>query len=274
MRRLRLASVLMLAMIALACAFPILVTSDPSDEQFRNDIDLPPSVRYPLGTDDLGRNRMARLLSGTRTSLILAPAAALVSLALATLAGVAAGATGPGLVNRVFEGGADLAGSLPWLFVLIALRASLPLDAPPLTTTAVTFALLALLGWTAPARIIRNVTASLRDREFLIQARSLGISPWRLALVHMLPNVWPVAAAQFWINIPVFILAEANLGLLGMGISEPYASLGNQLRELESYTAVSQKPWLLAPAALLTLIVACLWVISMSTQGREESSSS
>jgi ABC-type dipeptide/oligopeptide/nickel transport system permease subunit len=77
-----------------------------------------------------------------------------------------------------------------------------------------------------------------------------------------MPNIWPVALAQFWVNIPVFILAEANLGLLGMGVSEPYASLGNQLRELESYAAVSEKPWLLAPAVLLTVIVASMWVVS------------
>ena len=99
-----------------------------------------------------------------------------------------------------------------------------------------------------------------------MQARALGVPGWRLSTVYLLPNIWPVAAAQFWINVPVFILAEANLGLLGMGVSEPYASLGNQLKELERITAVGDKPWLLAPAVLLTTIVAAMWTVSSAKE--------
>jgi ABC-type dipeptide/oligopeptide/nickel transport system permease subunit len=261
MRRARITATLLLIFIFAACLFPSLLTGDASDEQFRNEIDLPPSLKFPLGTDDLGRNRLSRLLTGTRTSLLLAPAAALISVSVALIIGVGAAAAGEP-ANRIFESGADLTGSLPWLFVLIALRASLPLDAPPMFTTATTFAVLAFLGWAGPARVIRNLAASLQEKDFALQAQSSGISLWRFSTVHLMPNIWPVALAQFWVNIPVFILAEANLGLLGMGVSEPYASLGNQLRELESYAAVSEKPWLLAPAVLLTVIVASMWVVS------------
>lgn len=261
MRAARAGAVSVLALIVALCIFPTVITSDASDEQFRNEIDLPPSVRYPLGTDDLGRNRLSRLLTGTRTSLLLAPAAALLSVLVASIIGVIAAVAG-GPANRLFESGADLAGSLPWLFVLIAFRASLPLESPPMTTTVITFAVLAFLGWSGPARVIRNMAANLQQREFALQAQALGVSRWRVSTIHLPPNLWPVALAQFWINIPVFILAEANLGLLGMGVSEPYASLGNQLKELDSYTAVSERPWLLAPAVLLLVIVAAMWVIS------------
>lgn len=261
MKAVRAASAFLLILIAAVCLFPWLLTPDAPDEQFRNDIDLPPSVRHPLGTDDLGRSRLARLLSGTRTSLLLAPVAAMVSVGIAALTAVPAAVTG-GVPARLFEAGTDLMGSLPWLFVLIALRAALPLDAPPLAATAATFAVLAFLGWAGPARVIRNLAANLQDRDFILHAHSMGLAPWRIATVSLLPNIWPVAMAQFWINIPVFILAEANLGLLGMGVPEPYASLGNQLRELESYTAVSERPWLLAPAALLTVIVGAMWILS------------
>lgn len=255
----------MLVSILILSFFPALITDDPSDEQFRNDIDLPPGPRYPLGTDDLGRNRMARLLHGTRTSLLLAPAAAALSVAVAAVVGLTAGSRGR-VVNRVFEGVSDLTGSLPWLLVLIALRAALPLESSPIATTGITFAMLALLGWAGPARVIRNVAASLQERDYMIQARALGITGWRLAARHQLPHVWPVAAAQFWVNLPVFILTEANLGLLGLGIPEPYASLGNQLRDLESYQAATHKPWLLAPAILLTLLVSAAWVMSLSSE--------
>ncbi|MDZ4801608.1 MAG: ABC transporter permease [Bryobacteraceae bacterium] len=265
MRVARLAAMAVLAVVLLLSAFPALVTADPSDEQFRNDIDLPPSLRYPLGTDDLGRNRMARLLHGTRTSLLLAPAAAALSVVLACSIGLAAGGGGR-IAVRLFESVADLTGSLPWLLMLIGLRAALPLEASPFATTAITFAMLALLGWAGPARVIRNLAANLRERDFTIQARALGQGGWRFSTKHLLPHVWPVAAAQFWINLPVFILVEANLGLLGMGIPEPYASLGNQLRDLESYQSVMNKPWLLAPAVLLTAVVSASWIISLTAE--------
>lgn len=253
--------------ITILCLFPGLISTDMYDEQFREELDAAPSARFPLGTDALGRNRLSRLLYGARMSLMLAPAAALVSVILATLAGTIAAASG-GAVNRVFEFAMDLMGSLPWLFVLIAVRAALPLDAGPVVIIGVTFGLLALLGWAAPARVIRNVVMQVRTLEFIRQAEALGVRRWRLWAVHLLPNVWPVALAQIWVNLPLFILSEANLGLLGLGVSEPVPSLGTQMRELESLSGLTSKPWLLAPVVLLTAVVSCLWVISTSREER------
>jgi ABC-type dipeptide/oligopeptide/nickel transport system permease subunit len=76
-----------------------------------------------------------------------------------------------------------------------------------------------------------------------------------------MPNLRPILLAQFWISVPVFILSEANLGLLGLGVSEPLPSWGVLLRELENYTAVLQNPWMLAPVALLVVVVGCLQVV-------------
>ncbi|MBC7925105.1 MAG: ABC transporter permease [Bryobacteraceae bacterium] len=252
----------LLTCVFLLSLFPQLITGDASDEQFRNDINLAPGPRYLLGTDDLGRNRLTRLLSGTRTSLFLAPIAALASVIAAALVGIVAG-NGGSLVNRLFEAIADFTASMPWLLLLVALRALLPLDAPPLTATAITFTLLAFLGWPGAARIIRNAVQELKTREFALQARALGVGGWRFSMIHLAPNIVAVAAAQFWINLPVFILTEANLGLLGMGVPEPYASLGNQLRDLQSLQSVTENPTLLAPAVLLTLVVSSLWIISI-----------
>ncbi len=268
MKLVRITAAVILALVVLACMFPTLVVADASDEQFRNDTDLAPSIRYPLGTDELGRNRLARLLHGTRTSLLLAPAAALTSVTVAALIGLAAG-LGGSWSTRVFEASADLTGSLPWLLLLIALRAALPLDSPPMTTTAITFGLLALLGWAGPARVIRNLAAGLRNEDFVIQSRALGIGGWRFFSRSLFPNVWPVAVAQFWVQIPIFILTEANLGLLGLGVPEPYASLGRQLKDLESYSAVTAKPWLAAPAVLLTALVAGMWLLSSAGEVNE-----
>lgn len=229
-------------------------------EQSREFISSAPSAQFWLGTDELGRDRFARLLYGTRVSLVLAPAAALLSTLFAGLIGGAAGYLG-GRWERVVTAGVDLFLSLPWLFLLLAVRALLPLNTSPVTSVAITFALLGCLGWAAPARVIRAGTRTLANADFLVQARAIGVPPWRLFWRHLLPNLRPILLAQFWVSIPLFILSEANLGLLGLGVSEPLPSWGALLRELENYSAVLQNPWMLTPAVLLVIVVSCLQLL-------------
>ena len=229
-------------------------------EQFRDAISAPPSSRFWLGTDELGRDRFVRLLYGTRVSLLLAPAAALLSTLIAGLIGGAAGYLG-GRWERIVTGGVDLFLSLPWLFLLLAVRALLPLNTSPVTSVMITFLLLGCLGWAAPARIVRAGTRTLVDSDYLMQASASGISRWRLFWRHLLPNLRPILLAQFWISVPLFILSEANLGLLGLGVSEPLPSWGAMLRELENYSAVLRNPWMLAPAVLLVVVVSCLQLL-------------
>jgi ABC-type dipeptide/oligopeptide/nickel transport system permease subunit len=235
-------------------------------EQSREIISAPPSAQFWLGTDELGRDRFARLLYGTRVSLLLAPAAALLSTLLAALLGGAAGYLG-GRWERAVTAGIDLFLSLPWLFLLLAVRALLPLNTSPVTSVVITFLLLGFLGWAAPARIIRAGTRTLVNSDYLVQAAAGGISRRRLFWRHLLPNLRPILLAQFWISVPLFILSEANLGLLGLGVSEPLPSWGALLRELENYSAVIANPWMLAPAILLVLVVCCLQLLL----GTEES---
>jgi len=233
----------------------------PYEKQFRESPDAPPSRTFLLGTDDLGRDRLSRLLYGSRVSLLLAPAAALLATALATVAGGAAGLLG-GWWERAFLGATDLSLSLPWLFGLITIRAMLPLDVTPAVSVGVTFLLLGLLGWAAPARVVRAAVASMRSSEFMLHARASGFAGFRLLRFFLLPNLKPVVFTQFLIAIPVFILSEANLGLLGLGVSEPMPSWGNLLRELENLSQVGANPWMLAPAVLLALVVTCLQLVA------------
>lgn len=229
-------------------------------EQSREFISAAPSAQFWLGTDELGRDRFARLLYGTRVSLLLAPAAALLSTLIAGVIGGAAGYLG-GRWERIVTAGVDLFLSLPWLFLLLAVRALLPLNTSPVTSVAITFLLLGCLGWAAPARVIRAGTRTLVNSDYLVQARASGVAPWRLFWRHLLPNLRPILLAQFWISVPLFILSEANLGLLGLGVSEPLPSWGALLRELENYSAVLQNPWMLAPAVLLVIVVSCLQLL-------------
>jgi len=247
------------AVVLLAIVFLIALSANifaPASyaKQFRQDLNHPPVQQYPLGTDELGRDRLSRLLYGMRISLILAPAAALLSTLLAALIG-GAGAYLGGIWDRGTKIVIDLFLSLPWLFLLLTVRALLPLDIPAITSVVVTFALLGALGWAASARIVAATVRDLRHSEFVLQARAAGCPPVRLLLRHVLPNVKPILIAQFWISVPLFILTEANLGMLGLGVTEPLPSWGNLLRELENYAGLAHRPWLWAPLVSLVLVM-------------------
>jgi len=260
MKRTQKIALLFLGAIALAALFAGFHAPSSYSEQFRDFISAPPSARFPLGTDELGRDRFARLLYATRVSLLLAPAAALLSTLIAALFGGLAAYLG-GRREKAITTGIDLFLSLPWLFLLLAVRALLPLNTSPVASVVLTFLLLGCLGWATPARIIRAGTHTLLNSDFLVHARAAGVSPTRLFWRHLLPNLRPILLAQFWISVPVFILSEANLGLLGLGVSEPLPSWGAMLRELENYTEILHSPWMLAPVALLVIVVACLQVV-------------
>jgi peptide/nickel transport system permease protein len=223
-------------------------------KQYREAADAPPSHEHWLGTDEIGRDRFARLLYGTRISLLLAPAAALLSTLMAALIGGLAGYLG-GKWARAAMAVTDLFLSLPWLFLLITVRAMMPLNVSPVISVLVTFLMLGLLGWTTAARVLCTTAGTLRDSDFVRQARASGVPGVRLFWMHVLPNLKPVLLAQFWISIPAFILSEANLGILGLGVAEPLPSWGSLLKELEGLVSVGEEPWKFIPLALLVVVV-------------------
>jgi ABC-type dipeptide/oligopeptide/nickel transport system permease subunit len=243
-----------LALLFLAALFWDRISGGDYARQFRDFPSAPVSWRFPLGTDALGRDRLVRLLAATRISLVLAPAAALFSTALAAVIGGLAGYLG-GLTDRVAARVIDLMLSLPWIFLLIAARALLPLNVAPAVSVLIAFALLGLLGWAAPARVIRAGVRDMRDSDFLLQARACGCRGFRLLWRHLAPNLKPVLLAQFRTSIPLFILSEANLGLLGLGVSDPLPSWGNMLRELE--TDLAFNPGIVACLVLMLLVLVC-----------------
>src|SRR6202050_4548528 len=222
--------------------------------QYRDATDTPPSRTHWLGTDEIGRDRFARVLYGTRISLLLAPAAALLTTLMAALVGGLGGYLG-GAWARGAMAVTDLFLSLPWLFLLITVRAMMPLNVSPLASVLVTFLMLGLLGWTSAARVWCSTAGSLRESDFVRQARASGIRGGRLFWIHVLPNLKPVLYAQFWISIPVFILSEANLGILGLGVAEPMPSWGSLLKELEGLISFREEPWRLVPLLLLIVVM-------------------
>jgi len=256
-RTLRMVSGGILCAVFAAGLFAGVLTHDSYSRQFREAPNAVPSALHPLGTDNLGRDLLTRLLYGTRVSLLLAPAAALVATLIAGLFGGVAGLAG-GWSEKAILSAADLSMALPLLFVLIALRALMPLDISPLISVIATFVTLGILGWPGSLRVVWAAARSLRNSDFLLLARANGCRSGRILLRHVLPNLRPVLFAQFWISIPLFILTEATLSMLGLGVMEPLPSWGNMLRGLEDFSAVRANPWMLSPLLLLVVVVICL----------------
>jgi ABC-type dipeptide/oligopeptide/nickel transport system permease subunit len=148
------------------------------------------------------------------------------------------------------------------MFFLMTVRALLPLDVSPAVSITITFLLLGALGWAGPARIVRAAVVSMNRSEFMLQARASGSTGFRIVITHLLPNLKPVLITQFLVSIPIFILSEANLGLLGLGVAEPMPSWGSLLRDLERFSEVRANPWLLAPAVTLVAVVVCFQIIA------------
>ena len=258
----------LLALIFTISLFASLLAPHSYAAQFRDAPGAPPSFRFPLGTDDLGRDQLSRLLYGSRVSLLLAPAAALISTLLAAIVGGVGGYAG-GWWQRAALAAADLFLSLPWLFLLLTVRAMLPLNVAPLISVTITFLLLGTLGWAASARVVCAGARQLRNADFVLQARASGCTDTRLLFLHVLPNLKSVLFAQFGIAIPVFILSEANLSFLGLGVAEPLPSWGNLLTQLEKGPSVWENPWRLAPVLLLLMVVSCF---HLALSERERSS--
>lgn len=260
MKPLRHGAMVLLAAIYLAALSAGWLAPAGYARQFRESPAVRPSAVFLLGTDELGRDCFARLLYGSRVSLTLAPAAAALATVVGAMAGVGAGYWG-GWIDTCLARLMDLFLSVPWLFLLLSVRAALPLNVRPLESIGITFLLLGLLGWAGPARVLRAAARDIKSEDFMIQARARGSSPLGLLRLHLLPNLAPVLAAQFWTSIPLFILSEANLGFLGLGVTEPLPSWGNLLAGLQNLDAVASCPWRLAPLVLLLVVMGCFHLI-------------
>ncbi len=193
----------------------------------------PASAMHPLGTDELGRDVLVRLLDGGRISLAVGLCGALLAAAIGTLVGVVAGYVG-GAVDAGLMRLTDAVISLPLLPLLIVLAAidlgkvGLPATGE-LTSVVRIVVIVALFGWTTTARLARASVLSLRSREFVQAARALGAGPARIMWRHILPNALAPLIVATTLSIGNVILVELVLSFLGLGVQPPLASWGNML---------------------------------------------
>jgi peptide/nickel transport system permease protein len=215
------------------------------------------SPQHWVGTDDLGRDRGVRVAAALLIGLAGAMAASAVASILSAAVGVTAAFAKPGVASLLMYV-SDLFLTLPWLFLLMMVRSALPLTLPPLHSAVVTFLLLAGLGWPAYAGISYARALAVRNAEWLLHARATGLRNSQLALRHVLPHLFPLLLSQFLIYIPACLVAEANLGTMGLGISEPLPSWGSMLLSLSSTTTLAGSHWVYLPIVLLVTMLLLL----------------
>jgi ABC-type dipeptide/oligopeptide/nickel transport system permease subunit len=215
------------------------------------------SAEHPAGTDALGRDRVVRVSAALLIGIGGAVGAAGITTMIAAAFGLlAAFSPAPAAALLLFVSDAFL--SVPWLFLLMIARSLLPLTASPLATAVTTFLVLAFLGWPAFGRAVYGGTRSMLSAEWMIQGRATGLRDGQLIRLHLLPHLSSFLVPQFLICVPAFIVAEANLGALGLGVGEPMPSWGGMLLELENSAMIARSHWVYLPIALLVVVLLIL----------------
>ncbi len=208
-----------------------------------------------LGTDSLGRDRLSRLLVSTRFSLVVGPLGTILACALGVVLGCVAGYSGR-FVDAVLMRAADAMIALPVLVLVLAARAAFPLELPPRRAILLLLLIFTAVGWAEMARLARGLVVALREREFVLAARSIGLTRTRILFRHILPNAARPLLVQATILLPAFLLTETALSFLGVGLQEPEASWGNMLTEAGDITHLSAQPFMmLAPAFAIFIFV-------------------
>jgi peptide/nickel transport system permease protein len=190
-----------------------------------------------------------------RFSLLVCPIGALVAALIGILVGMVSGYSHR-TIDTILMGVADSMLALPTLILILAARAAFPLELPPVSAATLLLVIFALTGWAGMARLTRGLVRSLRQKEFVLAARSIGLTEARVLVRHILPNAAPVLITQFLIMLPYFLLSEAALSFLGVGLQEPAPSLGNMLAAAGDITQLTRQPFLLlSPAIAIFLFV-------------------
>ncbi|HKC11123.1 MAG TPA: ABC transporter permease [Vicinamibacteria bacterium] len=209
-----------------------------------------PARIFLLGTDGFGRDQLSRLLHGAQISLFAGLLATVLSLGLGWVLGTLAGFYGRA-VDALLMRSAELFLALPWLYLLFAVRAALPLHVAPAQAFLLLVLVIGLVDWARPARLVRGVVLSARERSYVLAARGFGASDFYLIRRHIAPQTFGLLLTQAAILVPQYILAEVTLSFLGLGVSEPAPSWGNMLAALQRYHVLSSYWWMWAPGLAL-----------------------
>ena len=213
-----------------------------------------PSKFLLFGSDMYGRDVFSRILFGSRVSMSIGLLAILITFSLGLSIGGAAGYFG-GITDEILMRVTEILMSIPSFYLLISLRAVLPTSIPPHITYILIVLILSFIGWPGMSSVIRGMVLSYKETEFVQAAIAMGYPSGRVILRHIIPNTATYIIVSATLSIPGYILGEAGLSFLGLGITEPSASWGLMLSQAQNIKAMTEAPWLLIPGIFIFIVV-------------------
>jgi len=216
-------------------------------------VDTPAKI-YVLGADARGRDLFSRILYGARFSLSIGLLGAGISFILGMLIGGISGYYG-GKIDNVIMRACEMVMMIPSFYLLLALRAAFPSDLSSIQVYVLLIIILSFIGWAGMARVIRGMCLSLTNREYVLIARSQGLSNIKIIIRHLLPHTFSYSIVAITLSIPSYILGESGLSFLGLGIQDPQASWGNLLSQAMSIAHIRLHPWILIPGFFIFITV-------------------
>lgn len=256
--RLTLIAMLVLAIMTLFCILGPPVVENVLDLDV-NRVDIPNkflsqgAAGHILGTDHLGRDQLIRLLYGGRVSLAIAYSASVMTILIGVALGLIAGYYG-GRVDDLITWAVTTLSSVPTLFLLLIAAAFWTPSAQLLIV------ILALLGWVGTCRLVRGEVLSQKEHDYILAARSVGVSNSRLLVQHILPNVLPIVIVTMTIIAGNLILVESGLSFLGVGVQAPTPTWGNMLTDARSYFNIGTH-LVIWPGILIMVTVLCFYLV-------------
>jgi peptide/nickel transport system permease protein len=239
--------IVLLVVIAVAVFLPLVTPLNPLATDYAN-IRKPPSPGHPLGGDLSGRDVLARVVYGTRVSLIAGLGAVAVFVTIGTTIGLLAGALG-GWVDQVLMRFTDIMLSIPPLLLIIVF---ISIVGPGLGSV---IAVIGLVYWPQTARLVRGQLLSLRESEFVTAARTVGVKEREVILWHMLPNIFGPLTVVATFGVASAILLEAALSFLGLGVRPPTPSLGEMISSARTPSVLQDLPWVWLPAGVVIALI-------------------
>jgi peptide/nickel transport system permease protein len=246
--------IMFLLFVLMAIFAPLIAPQDPYVVGY--EFEAKPSAEHLLGTDQVGRDVLSRLIYASRVSLSVGVGAVAIYVVIGTILGAVAGYMGK-WVDNVIMRITDVFMSFPYLMVILVLVSVM---GPSLFNIIL---VLGVLGWPPIARLVRGSVLSLKEMDYVKAGVALGYTTPRILLNHILPNALAPILVNATFGIAFAIIMEASLSFLGMGVQPPTASWGNMLTEAQSLTVLAQQPWLWVPPGLMIVLA----VISINFMG-------
>lgn len=240
--------------VLMALCAPLLAPQSPYS--VNGDFADQPSAEHLLGTDQVGRDLLSRLIYASRVSLAVGIGAVAIYVVIGTILGAVAGYFGK-WVDMVIMRLTDVFMSFPYLMVILVL---VSIMGPSLLNIIL---VIGLLGWPSVARIVRGSVLTIKEMDYVKAGVALGLPSWKILFQHILPNCLAPILVNATFGIASSIILEASLSFLGMGVQPPTASWGNMLNEAQSLTVLATQPWLWLPPGLMILLA----VLSINFMG-------